>query len=127
MTNFEHYKEQIEKITRLGLTFGINNNTGKVDGCSHITCTACKFFGGCSNKKLKWADEEYIEPVNDWSNIPIDTKVLVSDNGEFWYNYYFAGVDKEGRPRVWHDGATSWSIRGLPKRNTYKYTKLVEE
>lgn len=31
MTNYEHYKEQIEKITRLGFTFALNKDIEECD------------------------------------------------------------------------------------------------
>lgn len=127
MTNYEHYREQIEKITRLGLGFGIDKTTGEVDYCSFITCTDCKFFGGCHIRKIKWADEEYEEPSVDWNTIPIDTPVLVSDYGAAWRKRYFAGVNNDGKPTVYPNGATSWSVGDTTGCVGYKYVKLAEE
>lgn len=125
MTNYERYKEDIERITRLGLTFGMGKTTDKVEPCNCITCTDCKFFGACSTKKLKWAYEEYQELFIDWSKIPIDTKVLVSRSGKTWYKAYFAGVNASGNPMVWSTGSTGWSADG--RRIMYEYIKLAEE
>lgn len=127
MTNYEHYKEQIERITRLGLGFGIDNNTGAVGYCTNIICEDCKFHGGCSDKKVKWADEEYEEPTVGWSKVPIDTKVMVSDDGEHWERRYFAGVDDRRKPLVWGYGATSWSFKWETQRMMFDYTKLAKK
>lgn len=127
MTNYEYYKEQIERITRLGLMFGFNTKTGEVAYCNNIDCADCKFYGACGYKKLKWADEEYVEPAVDWSKVPIDTKVLVSDDGVTWQKRHFAGVKLGGKPTVYIHGMTSWSAGDTTGWVKYKYTKLAEE
>jgi len=47
-----------------------------------------------------------VSPYADWE---IDQKVMVSDDGVLWRKRYFAGVNSEGKPIVFYDGATSWS------------------
>ena len=105
--------------------------TGEIVCCVDIDCNECLFQGSedekCSQKAFKWADEEYKEPEIDWSKVPIDTPVLVSNNKKSWYNRYFAGIDDADRLLIFPDGRTSWSNKGrgcmiLP----YKYIKLAE-
>ena len=62
------------------------------------------------------------EPVADWSKVAVDTKVLVSDDGENWRKRYFAKYE-DGKIYVFINGATSW-VGGMTQR--WKYTKLVE-
>lgn len=50
---------------------------------------------------------KYKESEVEWNKAPIDTPVLVSNNGEKWYRRYFAGVNDEGKPLVFPDGRTS--------------------
>lgn len=127
MTNFEKYREEIERITRLGLDFGLNAKTNEINLCQRMDCTGCKFYdGGCSDEKLKWAYEEYQEPAVDWSKVPIDTKVLVSDDGICWYRRYFAGTN-DGEPLVWYDGMTSWSAVLEDNCKPFAHIKLAEE
>lgn len=73
MTNYERYKTEIEKITRMGRCVAVEENTGKVTSCNIITCLHCKFdscsAGNCDAAALAWADAEYIEPEEkevDW-------------------------------------------------------------
>ena len=131
MTNYEYYKEQIERIARLGRRVAMDATTGEIVCCVDIDCNECLFQGSedanCSQKAFKWADEEYKEPEIDWSKVPIDTPVLVSNNKKSWYNRYFAGIDDTDRLLIFPDGRTSWSSKGrgcmiLP----YKYIKLAE-
>lgn len=67
--------------------------------------------------------EEYQEPSVDWSTVPIDTKVLVSDDGEKWLKRYFASYE-DGRVYVWYGGGTSWSNN---LTSPYNYAKLAGE
>ena len=131
MTNYEYYKEQIERIARLGRRVAMDATTGEIVCCVDIDCNECLFQGSedekCSQKAFKWADEEYKEPEIDWSKVPIDTPILVSNNKKSWYNRYFAGIDDADRLLIFPDGRTSWSNKGrgcmiLP----YKYIKLAE-
>lgn len=132
MTNYEHYKEQIEWITRLGRRVAMNATTGEIVCCGDTNCNECLFQGSedanCSQKAFKWADEEYKEPEVDWSKIPFDTPVLASMDRKKWYNFYFAGTDDFGNTYVYASGRTSWSSKTLYDSDTVKvpYIKLAE-
>ena len=129
MTNFEKYGKQM-------LDFIDNNKAqtpaivdGKFTKCGNTHCSKCslgkeKYQGlYCGNRILLWLCEEYQEPSVDWSKVPVDTKVLVSDDGEKWFKRYFAGYE-DGRVYVWYSGGTSWSNN---LTSPYNYAKLAEE
>ena len=59
----------------------------------------------------------------DWENISVDTKILVSTNGEEWNKRYFAKYIN-GRVYAWDCGATSFSSNHCTK---WAYAKLYEE
>ena len=63
-----------------------------------------------------------IEPI-DWENISVDTKILVSIDGEEWIKRYFAKY-VNGKVYVWDYGATSFSSNHCTK---WAYAKLYEE
>ena len=67
------------------------------------------------------------EEVIDWSKIPIDTKVLVSNDGEKWRKRYF----KEVRDNLFVCfvlGRTSWSANLSGKEiNEWEYCKLAQD
>lgn len=131
MTNYEHYKEQMERIARLGRSVAMNATTGEIVCCCDINCNECLFQGSedanCSQKAFKWADEEYKEPEVDWTKVPIDAPVLVSDAGvNCWSRRYFAGVSKQGEPLVYPNGKTSWSSESFHRPETWSYIKLAE-
>lgn len=44
---------------------------------------------------IEWAESEYVEPSVDWSNVPVDTKILVSEDSELWYRRYFSKFKME--------------------------------
>ena len=97
MTNFEKYKEPLLEF--IYNTKGPNPVVvgGKVIDCSDARCSECEFskkkkeYAGldCSGKMLLWLYEEYQEPSVDWSMVPIDTKVLVSNSGNHWCKRIF--------------------------------------
>lgn len=64
MTNYEHYKKQIEKFTRMGQKVAVKKDTNEIIPCSDIGCGGCLFGGydSCTKKSMAWADAEYIEP-----------------------------------------------------------------
>lgn len=60
MTNFEHYKEDIENLSCLGNLALVGN---KITECNATYCSLCKFNGkDCSQKAIKWLYSEYKEP-----------------------------------------------------------------
>lgn len=78
----------------------------------------------------KWLDSEYVEPEKeevDWSKVPIDTKVLVSDDNGNWVRSYFAGYDRKNKViYIFPLGATSWTNEDMG-RIGWRYAKLAED
>ena len=69
---------------------------------------------------------EFEEIVDvDWSKIPIDTKILVSDDGEDWIRRYFAKYEG-GRVYAFMEGTTSFTVYNEGVCD-WKYAKLYEE
>ena len=133
MTNYEKYKKIIDLALERGELTGFNKDTKEVVVCQHLDCDYCLFSYDynkphpCNLNRIKWLVAEYTEPEIDWSKVPVDTPVLVSNDENFWYNRYFAGVDDEGKPLVFPDGRTSWSnMKGGRMWTSYKYIKLAE-
>ena len=130
MINYEKYKDEIDEIfdTNDG-TIAINKNTNEITNCSDFECSKCLFSArynntiSCAITMAKWLVSEYVEPEIDWSIIPVDTPVLVSDNNRDWYHRHLAKVI-ENRPYIWGDGRTSWTTDGNDV--FYKYIKLAE-
>ena len=72
--------------------------------------------------------EMYFEEVEviDWSKISVDTKVLVSDDGEVWFNRYFAKYEN-GKFYAWSSGKSSFTIANKENYSNWKYYKLYSE
>ena len=125
MTNYEYYKEQIEKITRVGLRLACHKDTNKFGSCDEVTCSNCIFNVrqySCSTSALKWADAEYIEPGVDWSKVAVDTPILVSNDNVHWHRRHFTKYENR-EVHAWRDGKTSYTIEvACP----WKYAKLAE-
>ena len=65
--------------------------------------------------------EEYI----DWTKIPVDAKVLVSEDGEYWIRRYFAKYEG-GCIYAFSDGYTSFTAE-KDDVCRWNYAKLYEE
>ena len=126
MTNFERYRDEILEISKSGGRVAIDKHTKKVQSCNEVICWNCVFYNSdasCLAPLMLWLYEEYQEPPIDWSTVPIDTKVLVSNSGNHWCKRYFA-KRKDGRYYTWYQGATSWSN---DRMEAWDYAKLAEE
>ena len=62
----------------------------------------------------------------DWSKVPVDTKVLVSDNGKLWYKRHFAKYEN-GSVHVFPDGRSSFTTEESDIIYPWKYAKLCEK
>ena len=135
MTNYEKYKDELLKHVIAHADIGLEIHTNKLIDCSDLRCEKCKFNANgmfmCKNvwEMEKWLDSEYVEPEKeevDWSKVPIDTKVLVSDDNGNWVRGYFAYYRGE-RILVFRSGLTSWTINDLSEVSGWKYGKLLED
>lgn len=134
MTNYEHYKDKIEKITRLGYEIAVNKHDNKPCACDNLPfCSECiANTKTCFETISKWADEEYIEPTQqvgwpkvDWSKVPVDTPILVSHNNEKWVRRHFAR-HKDGDVYAWDAGYTSFTSNNDDSSVTFwPYAKLA--
>ena len=105
-TEGKRYKDKygcIWKVENASLYHGINNIVEKYN--------------------LEYLLKLDFEPCVDWSKVAVDTKILVSDDGENWCKRHFAKYE-DGKIYVFTNGATSW-VGGMTQR--WKYTKLAEE
>ncbi len=127
MTNFEKYKDDIERLGYKRVAFNKFNN--QIVKCAGFACDDCAFYGSYDDCKLgamKWAAEEYKEPEVDWSKVPVDTPVLVSNDGKKWSRKHFSRV-VNGIPYTWMYGSTSWTAHNNPNNEiAYHYIKLGE-
>lgn len=63
--------------------------------------------------------------VTPYEDFKIDDKVLVRRyESAKWTKRYFAGVDENGNPMTYGDGATSWSQHGTV---SWKFCKKAED
>lgn len=128
MTNYEYYKEQIERFARMGQKVAVKKDTNEIVSCVDIVsgcCDDCLFggYGNCAQKAMAWADAEYIEPNVNWYKVAIDTPIMVSSNNIDWYCRHFAKYEN-GLFYVWDDGRTSYTT---DTKSTWEYAKLANE
>ena len=119
MKNFEKYEDEIREYN--GDNFCedfVLPYILKKDNCAGIYCSVC------AKRQLMWFLEEYEEPEPDWSNVKVDTPILVRQgkNGT-WLERHFAKYEN-GDVYAWVDGQTSWT--GADKIK-WKFAKLAED
>ena len=67
--------------------------------------------------------------IIDWSKVPVDTKVLVSEDGKEWNRRHFAKYE-DGKVYCFNDGYTSFTIVNyayLSNATSWEYAKLYQE
>ena len=87
------------------------------------------------NPLVSWEDEKPFDigkylGIIDWENVPVDTKVLVSDDGKNWEKRYFKFYNKENnrcKSVCFADGRTSWSNKDNHEGIGWRYCKLAED
>lgn len=129
MTNYEWLIKEKPDFVKELMTHGgrLAIVNGEPKRCSSISCSGCEFAKSvCMDMRMKWLNAEH-NPYTIPLDTPIDTKVLVSMNGQNWYKRYFAGFDKtcEISYLAYDGGNTSWSAEG--DTTHWKHCKLAEE
>lgn len=128
MLNKEKYTKELEEILVIGEAFALDEKRNEICTCHNISCSICKFFvgEGCGANREKWLNSEY-EPKVDWSQVPIDTPILVRDHeNNSWVKRHFAGVNN-GKVCAWNNGVTSWSVDDEDDFCKWNYAKLAED
>ena len=129
MTNREKFAEQILDIACSNDTIAVDKATLEPIACGKTECKDCLFnvsdTMSCGDKRIKWANSEYVEPPVDWSKVAVDTPILIRDSSfSEWGKRYFAKYEN-GIVYAWSNGTTSWSgdkctpwkLAKLPERN----------
>lgn len=127
MTNREKFAEQILDIACGGSKIAVDKATLEPIACDKSECKDCLFnvsdVMSCGNKRINWANSEYVEPPVDWSKVAVDTPILVTHSGiHQWAKRHFAKYEN-GRVYTWNSGTTSWSGRAC---TAYELAKLPE-
>ena len=129
MTNREKFKEEIlDIIIEEQVGVAIDKKTLKPCGCDVIACHDCLLedIDNCSLQE--WANAEYVEPSVDWNKVPVDTPILVRDEGDFdWKRRYYSGhILENGKIGAWVDGKTKWTVDDEENYCWWDYAKLAD-
>lgn len=116
MTNREKFAKQILDIACSNDTIAVDKATLEPIACGKSECKDCLFnvsdAMSCEDKRIKWANSEYVEPSVDWSKVAVDTPILVRDSTNLeWTKRHFARYEN-GSVYAWNGGATSWTSNG---------------
>ena len=63
--------------------------------------------------------------ITDWSKVPVDTPVLISNDKEIWFKRYFARYE-DGKVYCWLNGKTSWTAECEFSTGHWDYAKLAD-
>lgn len=110
MLNKEKYaKEIIDIVCETGSNPAIINNAPIK--CDDAQCSECKLYycNSCARGFAKWANSEYKEPEIDWSKVPVDTPIIVWDNGCSIRNKRHFASFRYDKFCAWGNGATSYT------------------
>lgn len=122
MKNREKYAEEIKNYN--GKNFCrefIKPIILKRESCNGLSCERCAML------QMLWFEEEYEEPEVDWTNVAVNTPILVRDiECDVWHKANFAKFEK-GRVYVWLSGKTSWTAENKNKITSWRYAKLAEQ
>ena len=78
-----------------------------------------------ASQVIRMEFEEFI----DWAKVPVDTKVLVSNDGKEWSRRHFAEY-KDGKVYCFNSGVTSFTVKEsyfLNEKASWDYAKLYQE
>ena len=122
MTNFEKYRDEVTSAIKHNKVCEYIDNKFHHKRCMSIPCDDCFM------DFMIWLVDEYEEPEVDWSQVEVDTPILVKNNEEYgkWERRYFSKYE-DGKVFAWVAGATSWSSAGEKDVMFWKYAKLAEE
>lgn len=128
MTNREKYAEQIINMAVNDIKITVDKE-GRLSDCFAINCKDCAWSScdQCRKKFREWLEQEYVEPVVDWSKVPVDTKVFVRDyDSQPWRPRYFAKFEN-GRIYTWNDGRSSFTALEPRATSWWNQGKLAED
>ena len=118
MKNYEKYADKIKNYEYDSFCDDfIQPYILKQNGCG-MDCEQCNMI------QMIWLMKEYEEPEVDWSQVEVDTPILVKNSeDEEWRKRHFAKY-KNGNVYAWSDGLTSWTAYD---KMVWKYAKLAED
>lgn len=126
MTNWDKYKNEIIEAKRRNSVAVFIQDHLKEIGINQFTDN--DVIGVYFNI---WLGEEYVEPKEpevDWTEVKVDTPILVRGNvkGD-WIRRYFAKYE-DGSVYAWPDGVTSWTSKDwYGKPVEWKYAQLFKQ
>lgn len=114
-------KEVIEKCNNGDYVKDNNNRIWKIDK-GDLTNKTYFIFNIYNLKEILDLQFKKVYEV-DWSKVPVDTKILVSNNNNKWYKRHFAKYEND-EVFAFMNGTTSYTDNSCI---TWKYAKLYKE
>ena len=105
------FNPSIHKVTLKGKPVELTGfGVGRFEGYTYY------YVPGCTGYSAALEDFEVT-----LVNLPIDTKVLVSNNKEEWYPRHFSHFDEDADIWVWDEGKTSFTSIATSVWNYWKF------
>ena len=109
MTNYEKYKDEIDKAvanTHNMYEF-LNMHRKEIDIVAHEDGDRIPDIQML--RFVVWLQQEYKEPEVDWRTVKVDEKILVRNNDEDKWEHRHFSKYKDGKIYCFSYGCTSWS------------------
>lgn len=120
MKNYEKYADEIKNYD------GFNFCSDFVIPVIRKGCECSKSCEQCRMLQNIWLREEYEEPEVDWSQVKVDTPILVKfKEDKEWVKRHFAKYENGG-VYAWKDSHTSWTSLHNDDVTFWNYAKLAE-
>ena len=129
MLNIEKYKKMLIDMEIIDVNKLAVVNDKPVNCTDLYVCDECDFGEkkNCSPYLEEWLFSEYEEqPEVDWSQVKVDTPILVRDyESSKWVKRYFSEY-RSGEVYAWKYGATSWTANNEYAVTSWNCAKLAE-
>ena len=122
MKNFEKYEDEIRKFKSDNFCKDfVIPHILKKDDCAGIYCSEC------ISRQLLWYLKEYKESETDWSQVEVDTPILVRfKEDKEWVKRHFAKYEN-GFVYAWKDSHTSWTSLHDDDVTIWRYARLAKD
>ena len=101
---------------------------GQIEDLNIYDLFDCDYYDTINSFNLRISElaEMNFEEDIDWSKVPVDTKIIISNDNKDWNRRHFAKYEN-GRVYTWAWGKTSFTANNNEDVTDWEYAKLYNE